>query len=124
MTTEFYARAMTRIQRLILGIGMIGTVYASLRLGIRAGSGFAIGVLMSLFSFHTFRGVAESLGGPENRRAAAFASLFVIRFGLIGAAIYVIVRYLEVSLMALLAGLFASAAAVLVEIIYELGFTK
>jgi hypothetical protein len=115
---------MTRIQRLILGIGLIGAVYAGLRFGVRAGSGFAAGVLMSLFSFHTFRGVAESLGGAANRRAAAFAGLFVMRFGLIGAAIYVIVKYLEVSPMALLAGLFAAAAAVLVEVLYELGFSK
>ena len=124
MTPEFYARAMTRIQRLILAIGLIGATFVAIRFGLRAGSGFAAGVLMSLFSFHTFRGVAESLGGPANRRAAAFAALFIMRFGLIGGAIYVIVKYLEVSPMALLAGLFAAAAAVLVEILYELGFSK
>jgi hypothetical protein len=122
MTPDFYQGAMARIVRLIFAIGLLGTVIAAVKFGIRSGSGFAAGVLMSLFSFHTFRGVADSLGGAGNRRAAAFASLFVMRFGLIGGAIYVIVNYLEVSLMALLAGLFVSVAAVLVEILYEFGF--
>lgn len=124
MTAEFYARAMARIQRIIFAIGLIGAVAAAVKFGVRAGAGFAAGVALSLFSFHTFRGVADSIGGDGNRRASAFAGLFVIRYGLVAAAIYVIVRYLEVSLMALLAGLFAAAAAVLAEVLYELGFSK
>lgn len=124
MTAEFYDRAMGRIQRLIMAIGLIGSIAGAVRFGIRGGAGFASGVALSLFSFHTFRGVAESLGGEANRRASAFAALFVMRFGLIGGAIYVIVNYLEVSLMALLAGLFAAVAAVLAEILYELSFSK
>jgi len=124
MTAAFYQQALARIERLTMAIGVIGTVAIAIKLGLRAGSGFAVGVLISLFSFRTFRGVADSIGGRKNRRAAAFAALFLLRYALIGATIYVIVKYLEVSLMALLAGLFSSIAAVLAEILYELGFSR
>jgi hypothetical protein len=124
MNQEFYDRAMARIVRLALGFGLIGTIVAVAKFGLRGGSGFGAGVLLSLFSFHTFREVAESLGSAANRRRTTFAILFALRYGLIGGAVYVIVRYLEVSLMAILAGLFVSAAAVIAEILYELGFSK
>ena len=121
---DFYDRAIARIFRLTMVVGLIGTTAAAVKFGIRAGAGFAVGALLSVFSFHTIRGVASSLGGHSNRRAGLYAALFLSRYALIGAVIYVIVKYLEVSPMALLAGLFASIAAVLAEVLYELVFSK
>jgi len=43
-----------------------------------------------------------------------------LRYLLIGAAIYAIVKYLEINLVAILLGLFVSVAAVIFEILYEL----
>jgi hypothetical protein len=121
---DFYDRAIARIFRLTIVAGLAGMAVTALKFGIRNGAGFAVGALLSLFSFHTIRGVAYSLGGDSNRRTALFALLFLSRYALIGGMIYVIVKYLEVSPMALLAGLFASIAAVLAEVLYELVFSK
>jgi hypothetical protein len=52
------------------------------------------------------------------------AVFFALRYLIIGAAAYVIVKILEISVMPVLAGLFVSAAAVLIEILYELVSSK
>ena len=124
MTGDFYDRAVARIFRLTIGVGLIGTLVATARLGVRGGAGFALGALVSLLGFHTIRGVASAIGGGSSVRAASFATLFLLRYALLGLALYVIVKYLEVSPMALLAGLFAAVAAVLAEVLYELAFSK
>jgi hypothetical protein len=124
MTPDFYQRALQRISWLVVGLGGAGTVIAALRFGFRTAGGFLAGALISWFSIYNFREVAESLGGPVTRRGAVFAVIFVLRYGLIGAAVYVIVKYLEVSLMAVLAGLLVSAAAVVTEILYELIYAR
>lgn len=121
---DFYDRAIARIFRLTIAAGLIGTVITAIKFGIRDGAGFAVGALVSLFAFRSIRGFAFAIGGDSNPRAAAFAALFLLRYALIGGAIYVIVKYLEVSPMALLAGLFASIAAVLAEVLYELAFSR
>ncbi|HLH41025.1 MAG TPA: ATP synthase subunit I [Bryobacteraceae bacterium] len=124
MSPDFYDRAIARIRRLIAAIGLVGAAIAAVRFGLRSGCGFALGALLSYLSFHMIRGVAGSIGAAPTRRVGAYAALFFMRYGLLGAAVYVIVKYLEVSPMALLAGLFASAAAVFAEILYELAFSK
>ena len=43
-----------------------------------------------------------------------------MRYLLVGAAVYVIVKVLEITLVAVLAGLFVSVAAVIIEILFEL----
>ncbi len=124
MTGDFYQRALGRITWLVIILGLAGTVFTWSRHGIRTGAGFLAGALISWFSIHNFREVAGSLGGPVNRRRAIFAVIYVFRYGLIGGVVYVIVKYLEVSLMAVLAGLFVSAAAVVTEILYELIYAR
>ncbi|HUA82898.1 MAG TPA: ATP synthase subunit I [Bryobacteraceae bacterium] len=124
MTEDFYDRALTRIFRLTIAAGLAGTMVVAIKFGVRDGAGFAAGALFSLFAFRSIRGFAYAIGGDSNPRTTTFAALFLLRYALIGGAIYVIVRYLEVSPMALLAGLFASVAAVLAEVLYELAFSK
>lgn len=124
MTPDFYQRALKRITWLVVGLGLAGTVFVWFRHGPRTGAGFLAGALISGFSIHNFREVAEGLGGPANRRRAIFAIIYVMRYGLMGGAVYVIVKYLEVSLVAVLAGLFVSAAAVVTEILYELIYAR
>ncbi len=124
MTPEFYDRAIARIRRLIAAIGLVGAAVAGAKSGLRSGSGFALGALLSYLSFHMIQGVAGGIGLAPARRTGVYAALFLMRYALLGAAVYVMVKYLEVSPMALLAGLFASAAAVLAEILYELAFSK
>jgi len=124
MTPDFYQGALKRISWFLLVLGAAGTIFAGVRFGLRSGAGFLAGALISWFSLHNFREVADSLGGPVNRRRAIYAIIFVLRYGLIGGVVYVIVKYLEVSLMAVLAGLLVSAAAVVTEILYELIYAR
>ena len=124
MTPDFYQGALRRITWLVIILGIAGTVFVWSRHGARTGAGFLAGSLISGFSIHNFREVADGLGGPATRRRAIFAIIYVVRYGLIAGAVYVIVKYLEVSLMAVLAGLFVSAAAVVTEILYELIYAR
>ncbi len=124
MRPDFYQRALKRITWFLMVLGIAGTVFAGFRFGLRSGAGFLAGALISGFSIHNFREVAESLGGPVTRRAVIFGVIFAVRYGLIGAMVYVIVKYLEVSLMAVLAGLLVSGAAVVTEILYELIYAR
>ena len=47
-----------------------------------------------------------------------------LRYLILGGGAYVILRYSQISLTAVLAGLFVSIAAVIVEILFELGFAR
>ena len=52
------------------------------------------------------------------------AIVYVLRYLIIGAAVYVIVKLLRISVMPVAAGLFVTAAAVMAEILYELVSSK
>src|SRR5260370_25700489 len=114
----FYTRAMTRIVRNIAALGLAGALTFGYYKGVRYGLGFLLGAAISWVSFWRWRKVAEGLGGVTKGRRRVGS--FVLRFAVLGLAAYAIVRYLEVNLMAALLGLLVSAAAVIVEIAYEL----
>ncbi len=121
MTPDFYDRAITRILRFSIALGLTGTVVALLRYGPRTAAGFLAGWTLSVISFHGLRRMVEGIGAPESAPSTA---LFALRYFLVGGAIYVIVKVLEITLMAVLAGLFVPAAAVIVEILYELIYVR
>lgn len=114
----FFARAITRIVRNIAAIGIAGAVTFGYYKGMRYGAGFACGAAISYVSFWRWRKVAEGLGGGGAGRGRTWS--FVVRFALLAGAAYAIVKYLEVKPLAVLLGLLAAAAAVIVEIGYEL----
>ena len=124
----FYDRALRRIERIGMGLGVAGALYGLIFHGPRFAAGFLCGASLSLFSFYTLRRLAELLSGGASATeargsTAVFAMLFGLRYFLVGAAVYVIVKILEISRMPVLAGLFVAAAAVIVEILYELAFS-
>jgi hypothetical protein len=113
-------RTPARILKIGLALGIAGTVYVLIARGPRESVGFLTGAGLSLLSFHTLRRLGEALvpgAGVPMRGSVLF---FVLRYFIIGAVAYVIVKLLGISVMPVLAGLFVSAAAVLVEILYEL----
>jgi len=116
-------RSLERIVRIGIGLGIAGTIAVGAARGMRDAAGFLTGASLSIFSFHTLRrlGLGLQPGSPGLRGSAAF---FGFRYVLIGAAAYGIVKLLGISVMPVLAGLFVSAAAVLVEILYELISSK
>ena len=116
-------RSLERIVRIAIALGIAGSIAMAAARGLRDGAGFLTGASLSVFSFHTLRRLGEGLepGSPGLRGSAAF---FGFRYVLIGAAAYGIVKLLGISMMPVLAGLFVSAAAVLIEILYELIWKK
>ncbi|PYT19402.1 MAG: hypothetical protein DMG59_00360 [Acidobacteria bacterium] len=123
--TDFYERALRRIIRITICLGLAGTLAALVAGGPRAGAGFLAGSLISLVNFRFWMSLAAALGGgsgkPPLRGSATFLGL---RYLIVGGAIYAIVKVLEISLAAVLIGLFVSVAAIIIEILYELIYAR
>jgi hypothetical protein len=77
--------------------------------------------LASYFNFRWLKRVVDALAGVAAKRPSPrFAILMGLRYLLLAAGAYVIVTFTTLSLSAALTGLFVPAAAVVVEILYEL----
>ena len=115
-------RAVGRIFRLTLALTATGAVFYFTTAGWRGGFGFLLGGLISYLNFHwlkrTVYALGEATGGkPPRARVAVFLGL---RYFLMGLGGYAILKFSEISLTAALVGLFAPAAAVILEILIEL----
>jgi hypothetical protein len=123
-----------RIQRATLALGAIGAAAFWLWQGAGWAAGFAVGAALSALSFHWMKGAVNKLAetalaadaGSRPRGSGGAVFRFILRYGLIGLAGYVIFRSSVISLVAFFAGLFVSIVAVLVEIGYQLytGFRR
>ena len=111
-----FDRAAGRIERNMLWIAALGTPAAYLARGWRWAAGFLLGSLLSWLNYRWLRRMIEALGGSRRPRGFAFA----LRYLLLGAAAYVILRFSRISLAGVLAGLFVLIAAVFAETIFEL----
>jgi hypothetical protein len=117
---EFYERALARILRLTIALGAIGSVVTLYLHGPRIANGFLLGSVLSGFNFYSLRRLVESLDGT----GGVSTGFFALRYFLVGGMVYVIVKILSVTLVAVLAGLAVSAAAVIIEILYELIYAR
>jgi hypothetical protein len=119
--TDVYQRIVHRITRFILVFGLLGGVVLGVAKGVGFGVGFLLGASLSYVSFWRWKKVVDALGGPPKRRSMWH---WVLRFGVLIAAGYAIVNYLEVTPVAVFLGLLVSAAAVVVSVIYELIYAR
>jgi hypothetical protein len=120
---EYYERALERIASLMLGFGCAGTIVLWAWGGWTRGIGFAVGAVASWLNYRWLKNVVDTLAGrrPKSGKLVIWAGL---RYLLLGAGAYVILRYSPVSIAAALAGLFVSAAAVVIEILIELLYAR
>ncbi len=116
-----YERMLGRVAKILIALGVVGTVGFTVARGWRYGAGFLLGAAISWGSLWRWQKVVNALGVNQKRRSSW---RLVLRLLVLGAAAYVIVRYLEVNVLAALVGLLASAAAVVIEILYELFTTR
>lgn len=118
---RFAARALGRIERTTLFLAGAGAIAAGAWRGWPWAAGFLLGAAASWFNFTWIRKVANSLGNvtaqPPRARVAIVLGL---RYTLLAAGAYVIVKLTQISLAAALMGLFVSVAAVILEILFEL----
>jgi hypothetical protein len=122
MTDNFDA-AIARISKAMFALSAAGVIAAALWRGWTGGAGFALGAAASWLNFHWLKQIVDALGSrrPTRKRVAVLAGL---RYALLGGGSYVILRYSSVSVTAALIGLFVSAAAVIVEICFELVYAR
>ena len=121
MTPDFYEQALRRVRRFAVVLALTGTVAVLMAYGLRTAMGFMLGSVLSILNFRGLSMLANALGGAA--RPGAFAAVLIaLRYLLIGCAIYVIVRFLGVTPAAVVGGLLAAFAAVILEILYEFIF--
>ena len=114
--------ALARIQKAIFAVGAGGAVVAFAARGWTWGAGFALGALFSWLNYRWLKQAAYALGTPDPpKRVAVFWGL---RYLLLGGASYVILRFSNISITAVLLGLFVSVAAVIIEIIIQLAYAR
>jgi hypothetical protein len=121
MTADFYEQALRRVRRFAIVVGLTGTAAILLAYGLRTATGFMFGAALSILNFRGLSMLVNVVGGAAKPGALA-AVLIALRYLLIGCAIYVIVRFLGVTPAAVVWGLLAAFAAVILEILYEFIF--
>src|ERR1700676_909581 len=111
-------RAAGRIMRLTLALIVLGAAVYFVKAGWRGGCGFLIGGLISYLNFRwikrTVYALGEAAGGKPPR--ASVAVFLGLRYLLMGAGAYAILKFSEISLIAALVGLFVPTGAVILEI--------
>lgn len=127
-------RAVSRIFRLMVFLAFAGALAGFALAGWRWALGYLAGAAASFLNFRWLKQLTDSLGEAaageshilKGRRPglARAAVLMTLRYGLLGLGGYAILSYSIVSLRAALAGLFVSAAAVILEILFQLLYAR
>lgn len=121
---RFYEGAYGRITGMMVALGGAASVAAGARFGWRTGVGVAVGCLLAGINFLWLKRAITAFAGriaePQSTGTVkGSATRFAARYGLIGAAVYVIFKSSIVSLSGVLVGLFLPVAAILAEAVYE-----
>jgi len=117
----FYERFIRRVTWIILALALTGSAVLAIIKGIRIGLAFLIGATVSYGSFWGWRQLVDALT-PEPKKRSSFP--FVFRILLLIALAYAIIRFLGLNVAAAASGLLVSAAALLLELIYELIYAR
>ena len=116
----FYDQAIRRIGLLIVALGFLGAVGMALIQGFRAGLAFLIGAVVSYASFRGWQRLVSALV-PDTKRRPPW---FIVRILVLTGLAYVIIKFLGLNVAAALGGLLVSAAAVILELVYELIYAR
>lgn len=119
-----FDRAMRRLRAFMAALTLAGSVAAGLLRGSEWGIGFLAGALVSFVNFSWLHQLVASLGPGGRRPSRRLFAFLSLRYLLLGGAGYVIVKYFGLNLTAAILGLFVAAAAVIVEILYELVYAR
>lgn len=125
---NFYAAAERRVEWLTAAIALVGAVFALARWGWLAGAGVAVGAGLTWVNFRWLKlGVSAlvnaSIAQTDREHVRIPRSVYVKflgRYALLLVVVYVILSRSVVPLAALIGGLFAAVAAVVLEVVWEL----
>jgi ATP synthase I chain len=129
MADEAFGTAtLRRVEWLTLALGGAGAVWAALRWGWQGAAAVLVGTALSWLNFRWLKGGVQAFGkaatgtagSAEARVPASVYVKFIGRLGLLLVVVYVILTRSSVPPVAFFVGLFASAAGVVVALVYEL----
>jgi hypothetical protein len=120
----FVSGAFQRIQRCMIVLAVLFGLAAWIRSGGRTASGFVAGGCISYLNFYSLKRVVSALADRATQTgqggsAAGVALRFMLRYVVMAAAAYAILRGSPASLYGFLAGLFLPVAAITCEAAYE-----
>ena len=125
---SIYVSAEHRIEWMTLAFGLAGAVFVLLRWGWRPGTGVALGAALAWLNFRWLKQgvialvkISTAQAGSEHARLpmSVYAKFFG-RFALLLVVVYVILSHSWLPVAAVLGGLFAVVAAVMIELMWEL----
>jgi ATP synthase I chain len=121
---DFSSRALNRIRKFMLVLGVAGLLAAVAFFGWRIGIGFALGASIAYLNFHWLKNIVASVADLTITSGTAASSRgvvhrFVLRYLLMAFVAFVILTISRESLYGLFAGLFLPVAALLCEAGYE-----
>src|SRR5579864_1367823 len=125
---SIYVAAEHRIEWMTLAFGLAGAVFTLLRWGWRPGAGVALGAALAWLNFRwlkqgvtAFVRASTAQANSEHARVpvSVYAKFFG-RFALLLLVVYVILSRSLLPVAAVLGGLFAVVAAVMIELMWEL----
>jgi ATP synthase I chain len=121
---DFPSRALDRIRRFMIVLGLAALISAQILFGWRIALGFALGGIIAYLNFHWLEKVVAGLadltiqtGAPASSRGIVHR--FLLRYFLMAIVAFVILAVSRESLYGLFAGLFLPVAAMLCEAGYE-----
>ncbi len=120
----FFAAALHRIRRIAVVLAVIAGVAVWARFGTAIVLGFLIGCAISYVNFVWLERVINELGSRVAQTGKAgsgtgIIARFLLRYGFIAIACFVILICFKSSVYGLLGGLFLTVAAILCEAAYE-----
>ena len=123
-TDDFYARALERIPRIMLVLGLAALITALVFFRWPIAAGFALGAVIAFLNFHWLKKVVVDLGeitvqSGNSVSGRGIVQRFLLRYFLMALVAFVILTVSRESLYGLFAGLFLPVAAILCEAVYE-----
>lgn len=126
---NFYAAAERRVEWLTAVLGVVGAAFAFVRWGWAWGAGVALGAAITWVNFRWLKlgvgalvnaSVAQAADAEHFRIPQGVYVKFFGRYALLLVVVYVILSRSLLPVAALIGGLFAAVAAVLVELLWQL----
>ena len=122
----FYDRAQRRIPRWMAVATALGLPFVWWKTGGLGAASFLVGAIAGYWNYVAICRVADRIARANDPvvRARRFTLRSLIRLLFMGVAVFAIIRFTHINLAAALMGLFAPVAAVMLEILFELGLPK
>ena len=117
---DYYPRALRRMPRWIALAALVALPFVWWHGGVPWAASFLTGAIGGYWNFVGITRIADRLLPQRPGRKPRFTLRALLRLLFIAAAVFVIIRFTRINLIAAFLGLFTPVAAVMAEILYEL----